>query len=143
MSGTASIGWNAWASAPAESCGLPVPYIVGDPDKLGLQSYDLLGEVLRDRLCQVCGLPIGEIAYGVTRDLKSFEGRVGAAGGWASLRRRAQLIEGRGRLRPSASAEELLGVGEGDGEFGVKGVGDSVEGGQAGRDAAAFESGDG
>ena len=45
--------------------------------------------------------------------------------------------------RPSASAEELLGVGEGDGEFGVEGVGDSIERGEAGGDAAAFESGDG
>ena len=43
----------------------------------------------------------------------------------------------------SASAEELLGVGEADGEFGVEGVGDSVEGGEAGGDSAAFESGDG
>ena len=52
-------------------------------------------------------------------------------------------FRGRGaRLQRSASAEELFGVGEGDGEFGVEGVGDSVEGGKAGGDAAAFESGD-
>jgi len=41
------------------------------------------------------------------------------------------------------SVDELVGVGEADGEFGVEGVGNSVEGGDAGVVAAAFESGDG
>ena len=48
-----------------------------------------------------------------------------------------------GKVRGQTSAEELFGVGEADGEFGVEGVGNSVEGGEAGGDAAAFESGDG
>ena len=43
----------------------------------------------------------------------------------------------------STSAEKPLSVCETHGEFGIEGVGDSVESGEAGGDAAAFESGDG
>ena len=38
----------------------------------------------------------------------------------------------------SACPEQCFGVGEGDGHFGAEGVGDAVEGGQAGGDATAF-----
>ena len=42
----------------------------------------------------------------------------------------------------SSGIEELMGDGEADGEFDVERVGDSVKGGKAGGNAAAFESGD-
>ncbi len=81
---------------------------------------------------------------------------VAGASPWLSTRTRSIFFEqmvavcpsptGWGRLQPSASAEQPLGVGEAHGEFCVEGVRDSVEGGEAGDaggDAASFESGNG
>jgi len=44
-----------------------VPYVAFGPNTLGKANLSRLGEVLRDRLCQVCGLPIDWPALVVLR----------------------------------------------------------------------------
>jgi hypothetical protein len=43
---------------PVNRHGLPVPYVASGPNTLGKMSGKRHGEVISDRLCQVCGLPI-------------------------------------------------------------------------------------
>lgn len=43
---------------PVNRRGVPVPYVAANPEELGEADTWRVGEVERDRLCQVCGLPI-------------------------------------------------------------------------------------